>query len=94
MTNHNPHRNCDPEKCFYNSPFNVNNEGFVEMDIPEGAAVRYEEGIIDFDSLDLEEAIHIIGVQQNMISDLRDMVKYYQEKLSSSHDHWDKWGGK
>ena len=41
--------------------------------------MEYEEE--DFDSLDLEEAIHIIGVQQNMISDLRDMVKYYQEKL-------------
>ena len=64
------------------------------MDIPEGASVRYEEGIIDFDSLDLEQAIDIIGVQQNMISDLRDMVKYYQEKLSNPHDHWDKWGGK
>ena len=62
------------------------------MDIPEGASVRYEEGIIDFDSLDLEEAIDIIGVQQNMISDLRDMVKYYQEQVSRLHE--DKWGGK
>ena len=32
MTNHNPHRNCDPEKCFYNSPFNVNNEGLIDDD--------------------------------------------------------------
>jgi hypothetical protein len=69
------------------------------MDIPEGASVRYEEGIIDFDSLDLEEAIDIIGVQQNMISDLRDMVKYYQEQVSRLHDRLvdkdgTKWGGK
>lgn len=36
---------------------------------------------IDFDSLDLEDAINIIKEQQNIITDLRNIVKYYQEKM-------------
>ena len=45
---------------------------------------------IDFDSLDLEGAINIIKEQQNIITDLRDIVKYYQSEVSALAKYLDR----